>query len=218
MSKNARRRRQLIAGLGTTAAAVALGTGSAAAQSPARTFQPVRHPEDDWFAARPGKHRVVLDTVSVAGVEDAIRFANNLYNGSKSGYRVEEADMAMVICLRHRATPYAYTDALWSKYGRVLDRRDEGDNANGGPVPTVNRYNSGERTPLSDLARRGVHFMVCGTASRGIAQRAAGQTGNADAVFKELEANLIPNGHIVAAGVVGVTHAQEHGYAYLYVG
>ena len=218
MAKNTNRRRQLIAGLGTTAAAMAMGSGTAAAQAPARSFEPARHAQDDWFATRPGKHRVILDTVSVAGVEDAIRFANNLYNGSKSGYRVEEADMAIVVCLRHRATPYAYTDALWSKYGRVLDRRDEGDNANAGPTPTVNRYNSGERTPLSDLAKRGLHFMVCGTASRGIAQRAAGPTGNADAVFKELEANLIPNAHIVAAGVVGVTHAQEHGYAYLYVG
>ena len=217
MAKNANRRRQLIAGFGTTAAAVALGTGSAAAQSPAGTFQPVRHPEDDWFVTRPGKHRVVLDTTSAAGVADAIRFANNLFNGSKSGYRVDEADMAIVICLRHRATPHAYTDALWSKYGRVLDRRDEDTNASG-PVPTTNLYNSGERPQLSDLARRGVHFMVCGTASRGIAQRAAGPNGNADAVFRELEATLIPNAHIVAAGVVGVTHAQEQGYSYLYVG
>lgn len=217
MPKTARGRRQVIAGLGTTAAAVALGTNTAAAQAPAGAFQPARHAEDTWFATRPGKHRVVLDTTSVAGVEDAIRFANNLFNGSKSGYRVDETDMAVVICLRHRATPYAYTDALWSKYGRVLDRRDEGDGGNG-PAPTTNRHNSGDRPALSELAKRGVHFMVCGTASRGIAQRAAGQNGNADAVFKELEANLIPNGHIVAAGVVGVTHAQEYGYSYLYVG
>ena len=148
---------------------------------------------------------------------DAIRFACNLFNGSKSGYSVDEADMAIVICLRHRATPFAYTDALWSKYGRVLDRADENTNSSA-PFSTTNRYESGARRQLTDLAKRGVHFMVCGTASRGIAQRAAAPNGNADAVFKELEANLIPNGHIVAAGVVGVTHAQEHGYSYLYVG
>ena len=125
--------------------------------------------------------------------------------------------MAIVICLRHRATPFAYTNTLWSKYGRVLDRRDEDSNATG-PVPTTNLYNSGDRPQLAEMAKRGVQFMVCGTASRGIAQRAAGPSGNADAVFKELEATLIPNGHIVAAGVVGVTHAQEYGYTYLYVG
>jgi intracellular sulfur oxidation DsrE/DsrF family protein len=217
VAKNANRRRQLLAGIGTTAAAMAVGTGTAAGQTPAISFQPARHAEDEWFATRPGKHRVILDTVSVAGVEDAVRFANNLFNGSKSGYRVDEADMAIVVCLRHRATPHAYTDALWSKYGRVLDRRDENPEASG-PMPTANRYDTAGRTQLSDLAKRGAHFMVCGTASRGIAQRAAGPNGNVDAVFKELEATLIPNGHIVAAGVVGVTHAQEYGYSYLYVG
>jgi intracellular sulfur oxidation DsrE/DsrF family protein len=217
VAKNSNRRRQLIAGLGTTAAAVALGRGTAAAQEQARPFQPARYEKDDWFATRPGKHRVVLDTVSAVGVEDAIRFANNLLNGSKSGYSVDEADMAIVVCLRHRATPHAYTDALWSKYGAVLDRRDENPSASG-PAPTTNRYNTVGRTPLADLAKRGVHFMVCGTASRGIATRAAGPNGNVDAVFKELEANLLPNGHIVPAGVVGVAHAQEHGYSYLYVG
>ena len=60
--------------------------------------------------------------------------------------------------------------------------------------------------------------MVCGTASRGAARRVAGQNGDADAVFKEIEAGLIPNARIVAAGVVGVTHAQEFGYSYLFVG
>jgi intracellular sulfur oxidation DsrE/DsrF family protein len=217
MATNSKRRRQLIAGLGTTAAAVALSSGRAIAQTAAGTFQPARHSQDDWFVTRPGKHRVILDTVSPDGVADAIRFATNLFNGSKSGYSVEEADMTIVVCLRHRATPYAYTDALWSKYGRILDRRDENPNATA-PVPTTNLYNSGERAQLSDLAKRGLQFMVCATASRGIATRAAGAGGNVDAVFKELEANLVPNGHLVAAGVVGVTHAQEHGYSYLYVG
>jgi intracellular sulfur oxidation DsrE/DsrF family protein len=216
MATHARRRRQLIAGLGTTAAAVALGRG-AAAQPAARPFEPARHAQDDWFATRPGRHRVVLDTTSVAGVPDAIRFATNLFGGSTSGYGLEDADLALVICLRHRATPFAYTDALWGKYGRILDRRDENPAATT-PVPTVNVYNSGERAQLSDLARRGVHFMVCGTASRNIAVRAAGAGGNADAVLKEMEAHFIPNAHMVAAGVVGVTHAQERGYTYLYVG
>jgi hypothetical protein len=31
----------------------------------------------------------------------------------------------------------------------------------------------------------------------------------------ELSANLIPNGHLVAAGVVAVNRAQEYGYTLL---
>ena len=219
MADTRKRRRQLIAGLGTTAAAVALGTSTVAGQAPSARFQPARHSEDDWFASLRGKHRVILDTTSPGGVANAIRFAGNLFNGSKSGYDVDEADMAIVICLRHRATPYAYTDELWSKYGRVLNRNeDDPDTSASAPVPTTNTHNSGGHPELSDLARRGLHFMVCATASRNIARRVAGASGDADAIFKELGAHLIPNGHFVAAGVVGVTHAQEVGYSYLFVG
>jgi intracellular sulfur oxidation DsrE/DsrF family protein len=35
------------------------------------------------------------------------------------------------------------------------------------------------------------------------------------AVYKELLANVIPNGHIVAAGVLAVGRSQEYGYALL---
>jgi len=39
-----------------------------------------------------------------------------------------------------------------------------------------------------------------------------------EAVLKEMTSNLIPNARMVAAGVVGVTHAQEYGFTLLYVG
>ncbi|NOT27675.1 MAG: hypothetical protein HOP16_16435 [Acidobacteria bacterium] len=212
MSKIKRGRRQLITGLGTSAAAIALGSAPAAAQT-ASAFQPARHAEDGWFANRPGKHRVILDTTTPEAIPDAVRFAGNLFTGNKAGYNVDDADVAIVICLRHAATVYGYNDALWSKYGRAL-RGTEAP----GPAPTANPHNSGERPPLSDLAKRGIQFMVCGTASRGAARRVAGANGDADAVFKEIETGLIPNARLVAAGVVGVTHAQEYGYSYLFVG
>jgi hypothetical protein len=39
--------------------------------------------------------------------------------------------------------------------------------------------------------------------------------GNAEAVYKELAANLIPNSHLVAAGVLATNRAQEYGYTLL---
>ncbi|NUN16097.1 MAG: hypothetical protein HUU55_20925, partial [Myxococcales bacterium] len=85
---------------------------------------------------------------------------------------------------------------------------------------TANQYDTGDRRQLSGLARRGVHFIVCGSASQGIARRIAGAGGDADATMKEMTANMIPNSHIAVgvAGVVPVAHAQERGYSYLYVG
>ena len=62
----------------------------------------------------------------------------------------------------------------------------------------------------------GTHFAVCGMASRGLASSIAADTGlDADAVYKELMANTIPNSHVVSAGVLAVNRAQEHGYTLL---
>lgn len=204
-------RRRVLAGLGAAATAAGLGTAvTARAQAPA-PFTPAFHPHDDWMSAMPGKHRVVLDVTTPEGVPDGIRFAGNLFNGNKSGYGVEEAELALILVLRHSATAYGYNDAIWAKHGKTMD-------AKAATPPTANPFNSGERMQLSGLAKRGVQFIVCGTASRGLASRIAGQGGDVDAVLKDMSANLIPNARIVSAGVVGVTHAQERGFTLLYVG
>ncbi len=197
----------MIAGLGAVAAAGALSGRTARAQgaSAPAPFAPALHAEDDWMSAMRGRHRIVLDVTSADGVPDAIRFTGNLFTGHKTGYDVDEADVAIVMCLRHGATGYGYGDAFWAKYGRIIA-------PNAAPVPTANPY------ALAPLARRGVQFMVCGTASRGLAGRIAGQGGDAEAVLTEMRANLLPSARIVAAGVVGVVHAQERGFSLIYVG
>jgi intracellular sulfur oxidation DsrE/DsrF family protein len=68
------------------------------------------------------------------------------------------------------------------------------------------------------MVKRGVQFMVCATASRGVSRMLAGPNGDAEAAFKELSANLIPNARLVSAGVIGVTRAQEYGYSLIYAG
>lgn len=211
MSSAKHDRRTLITGLGLAATSATFGARGADAQGAVTPFTPARHEQDGWMSAMPGRHRVVLDVVTPTGVPDGIRFAGNLFTGNKTGYGVEDAEMALIMVLRHSATAYGYTDAIWSKHGKTLDSK-------AAPPPVANPFNSGERMQLSGLAKRGVQFIICGTASRGLAGRIAGQGGDADAVLKELAANLIPNARIVSAGVVGVTHAQEHGFTYLYVG
>jgi intracellular sulfur oxidation DsrE/DsrF family protein len=213
MTKQIKGRRAMIAGLGAVATAGALGGRGARAQgtSTSAPFEPALHTEDAWMSGMRGTHRMVLDVTTPEGVPDGIRFAGNLFNGHKTGYGVDEAEVAIIMCLRHGATAYGYGDAIWGKYGKTID-------AKATPSPTANPFNSGARMQFSDLATRGVQFIVCGTASRGLAGRIAGPGGDADAVLKEMAANLNPNARIVAAGVVGVIHAQERGFRLLYVG
>jgi intracellular sulfur oxidation DsrE/DsrF family protein len=211
--KQIKGRRAMLAGLGAVATAGALGVRAAQAQavSVSVPFAPTLHIEDAWMSGIGGRHRIVLDVTTPEGVPDGIRFAGNLFTAHKTGYGVDEADVAIILCLRHGATGYGYGDAIWSKYGKTIEAKTT-------PPPTANPFNSGSRTQLTELAKRGVQFMVCGTASRGLAGRIAGPGGDADAVLKEMRADLIPSARIVAAGVVGVVHAQERGFSLVYVG
>jgi intracellular sulfur oxidation DsrE/DsrF family protein len=47
----------------------------------------------------------------------------------------------------------------------------------------------------------------------GMIARAAGS--NAEAVNKELMANLVSNGRMVPAGIIAVNRAQERGYSFV---
>lgn len=217
MASTKQNRRALIGGLGMAATTAAL-TGRTVQAQGATPFTPAKHDIDAWMGAMPGKHRVVLDVTSPTGVPDGIRFAGNLFNGHKSGYAVDEKDVVQVLCLRHYAMPFALTDAVWSAHGPALAKILNYTDPRGGPPPTANPFNSGERKQLADLTARGVRFMVCETASRSFSRALAGQGGDADAMFKLFSDNLIPQARYVSAGVVGVTHAQEHGYSLLFVG
>lgn len=211
MTSPKRDRRAIITGLGMAATSATIGVRGVEAQAARPPFTPARHDIDAWMGAMPGKHRVVLDIVTPEKVVEGLRFAGNVFNGNKSGYGVEESEMAIIVVLRHTATPYGFGDAIWAKYGKILEPKTT-------PPPAANPHNSGERMLLSGLAKRGVQFMLCGTASRLYAGRIAGPGGDTDAVLKEITANLVPNARLVSAGVVGVTHAQEYGFSMLYVG
>ena len=211
MSKQIKGRRALLASLGTVAAAGAFASKAGAQGTTTPAFAPTLHAEDAWMSGIPGKHRVVMDVTTLEKMPDVVRFVSNLFTAYKSGYAVDAVDLAIVVLFRHGATAMGYADAIWAKYGKSIDARAT-------PPPTTNPFNAGGRTQLADMAKQGVQFMVCGTASRNLAGRIAGQGGNADAVMKEMAENLIPGSRIVPAGVISVTHAQERGFALLYVG
>jgi intracellular sulfur oxidation DsrE/DsrF family protein len=224
MEEDVQARRSWLSGLGVTVAAFVLGSGKALAQSAESPFRPARHPEDDWLEALPGEHRTFIDSSTADGAGDAMLYANNLYLANQSGYGLGEQDVAVVVCLRHASTVFAFNDAMWAKYGKVLsDRAALTDPKNQQP-PSINPLNTAapgsasanRGITLDSLVKKGAHFAVCSLATRRLASMAASATGgNADAVVKELMANAIANSHFVPAGVVAVTRAQERGYTLL---
>ncbi len=236
-------RRRFMTGLG--AAAVAAGGGIAGAEpqagggsrstAAASVFRPARHPKDDWLDQLPGRHRIFIDAVTPHGAGEAALFAANLYDANESAYGLKDNDQAIVICMRHFATPFAYSDAFWAKHGKfasemlrsidpdleILDPKTK--------QPALrNLYQVTDVDPMSlpnfgntldSLIKRGTRIAICDAATHFIAGQAAkAMNGDADAIYKELVASAVPSSTFVAAGVVAVNRSQERGYTLIYAG
>jgi intracellular sulfur oxidation DsrE/DsrF family protein len=228
MTQKKSNRRRFITGLGAAAAAAGAGAVGASAQTPAAArFQSTRHTADDWMDRLPGKHRMVVDGVTANGAGEAVLFASNLYAANKAGYELGDADLGVIVVMRHFATPFAFTDAMWTKYGKAMSAMLSFTDPKTKEVPTINLFNSaayGLTLPnlgntIDALVKRGTQFAVCDMAMHFVAgQLAAAGGGDADAIYKDFAANLVPNSHIVPAGVVAVNRAQERGYTLIYAG
>ncbi len=223
-------RRSFLSHVGVAAAALGLGGAKAFAQRsesdraqavtdrPQQTtaeraspWQPARHQMDDWLDQIPGKHRLFFDTLSDAGLREARGFANNYFDGNKNGYGLEQNDLAVIICLRHSATPFAFTDPFWAKYGPAIAGSLELTD----PKIAVNPH----RAQLDALIKRGVHYAVCDVASHRYAGLIARKThGDAEAIYKEMTATVVGNAHFVTAGIIAVNRAQERGYSIAHAG
>jgi hypothetical protein len=217
-------RRSFLARFAAAAAVFGLGESSAhtqesrpasAAAPPETRWQPAREAKDDWYDQIPGKHRLFFDSVSPDGVASAIRFAENFFTGNKNGYGLEPAEVAVVICLRHRATQFAFTDAIWAKHGAALSESDKFTDPKTNQAPIVNVYRAG----LEAHVKHGVHFAVCDLSTHRLANFIARKIdANPDAIYKELTTTAVGNAHFVAAGILAVNRAQERGYALASVG
>lgn len=206
-------RRTLLSGMGVVALAGAtLASAPARAQQKPGGFEPRRHELDAWMDALPGSHRIFIDTDSNSGATNALRYATNILNAQVNAYQGKDQDMAMIICLRHASTGLGFNDAMWAKYGSTFGAmgRPPGGQEQ---APTSNA----QTAAIAAAAARGIQFAICDAAttlmSGMIARRASLK---AEDVHAELIANLVPNGHMVPAGVMALTRAQEYGYSFLY--
>lgn len=141
-----------------------------------------------WFDTLAGKYRVILDTTSAHGAGEGLQYSANVYNANRTGYQLENGDIALVLCLRHFATIFAFNNAMWAKYDKQLAEAGEFTDPKATAPPKTNPHNSSDRPPLDNLAKRGAHFAVCGLATPCFAGLIAGEGGDTDAVFKKLSA------------------------------
>ena len=149
----------------------------------------------------------------MSGIESALLYANNFYIASQTGYSLGNADTAVVIVVRHMSTPFGYNDAMWKKYGATLSKMTGAVDPQTKQPAMTNIQLAGGDASIGNLVKRGAQFAVCQMATRFFAgPLAQASGGTADAVYTELTSNLVPNSHMVAAGILAVNRAQERGY------
>ena len=202
---------RLNAGAASIAALVMGGVAMAQVKSaPAARWEPARHDKDDWMDQIPGKHRLVIDTTTPDGFRDGLLFASNFMLANRNDYGLQNQDLAVIVVTRHLSTAYGYNNDMWAKYGASL--ADAQADAQGKAAPKANP----SAASLAALSNQGVQFAVCAMATSrlaGVIARAVG--GNAEAINKELIANLVSNARMVPAGIVAVNRAQERGYSFV---
>ena len=176
-------------------------------------------PPDAWLDRPGSRHRLAFDTTTAAGIQGAVRFADNYFIANKAAYGLDAEVLAVVIIVRHLSTPFGYDDAMWARYGKTFiellgltgQLADAAVHAN--PLGAA-AGRSPDQATLSTLAGKGTRFAVCAMASEAMAGMVAQATHqDAEVVKRELTSNLIENALLVPAGIVIVNRAQEHGYA-----
>src|SRR5947199_9031870 len=219
-------RRSFVSRFGGGAAALMVTMGGEVQPQSAISgrWQPERHKGECWLDRLPRKHRFVFDSTMPEGFGYALLYASNYFVANRDGYGLQDSDLAVVIVARHFATPFAFNDAMWKKYGATISRLASFTDPKTKQVPTSNLYNlpdSGlpnRSANIDTLIKRGVQFAVCEMATKQIAEPlAAASGGKAESVFKELSTNLVANSRFVPAGIVAVNRAQERGYAFVSV-
>jgi intracellular sulfur oxidation DsrE/DsrF family protein len=199
------------AAFGSAFSAGALLPNSARADSAPRAGG---HPEDAWLDDMKGMHKLIYDGVTAENGFNGWFYARNFLIANALGYKMKDSDCSVVVSVRHLSTVYGFNDAMWAKYplGEIVKLTDPATSK----APVKNLH-AGE---AKELAGRGIRLAVCGLATSFFAGELAKKSGGTAAdIEQELKANLVvPQARIVAAGVVVVSRAQEHGFTYTYVG
>jgi hypothetical protein len=167
------------------------------------------------------KHKAVFDSPEI-GEGVAVYHAFGYLRAVKDVFGTGDSDASVVVVIRHSAIPMLFNDAMWAKYdlGKETKTKDyrtkkivtrniwyQAVDAQGNPV-------SDERLTASikSLTARGVIFVGCDLATRGMAYQLAQKTKQEQrVVYEELKQNLVPGATLMPTGIFATLLAQEAG-------
>lgn len=224
-SPSSRRRfiQNVVGGTAAIAAGGATGELLAQQQGGIPVYPP---PQGGWDLAwtdrvERARYRAVFDAAEIG---DGIAMTNvQVYMaGYKEVYNAADADMAVVLVIRHQAIQMALNDAIWeqAKFGEALNLKDQSTGEPTRRNPWGPRRNAdgtpGRAGPIDGLIARGAIVLCCNLAL----MRVAGQYARTAKIPVE-EArklfidSLIPGVIRQTSGVFATTRAQAAGAQFI---
>lgn len=215
-------RRSFVARLATGAAAFGTALGGISVITPEANATSLADEMDVWFGSMKGENKIIYDCSAISGAPDGVMFARNLIKFSADKLGTKDSQNSVVVCFRHFATPFGYTDAMWAKYPAFVSMLNIVDPTTKKPATRnylLHEEIEGEAgANIPGIRAHGVQFAICGAATAYFAKQLAGKTGDAKKIEADLAANLIPGARMAPAGVVAVQRAQKAGFGYTFTG
>lgn len=181
---------------------------------------PTVEPSNNWLKGLTAKHRQFFDSPSPNGGIPLVHVMN-YYDTYNKAFGVKDADIDAVLTFYGATTFYGLSDAAWAKYrlGEFLETDDPatGKRATSNPwraAPVI----LGMTLPtasIESLHKRGATLILCNNALQIFSGMLAAKRGlNADAVYEDLKANILPGVELIPGMVVAVEQAARAGLSY----
>lgn len=231
-------RRGFLAQLATAVVGVAAGALARPARAVAETMPnggvpadttaaPTGHWDLSWIGKITAPHRQLFDSPQIDDGA-ALSKASLFLAGYHEVYGTSDADVNVVIVIRHHAIPMALASDTWARYDFIGDQTKlkdptTGHSAKRNPFVGVKDDDKyalvSPDASLDALVARGAIVLVCNLALGGFADQIADKTKQrVDAVRSELARSLVAGATLVPSGIFGVARAEEAGCHYMSLG
>ena len=178
-----------------------------------------KEPSNKWLEGLTAKHKQFFDAPAPNGGIPLVHVMN-YYDTYNKAFAVKDGDIDAVLTFYGSTTFYGLNDAAWAKYqiGEFLETND----ATGKPA-TANPWRAtpnilGMTLPqasIESLRKRGATFILCNNALTIFSALLAQKRGlDANVVYQDLKANILPEVDLVPGMVVAVEQAQRAGLSY----
>ncbi len=208
--------------IAATATMAAARVGIAAtepAMKSSTTHAGPKEPSNKWLEGLTAKHKQFFDAPAPNGGIPLVHVMN-YYDTYNKAFAVKDADIDAVLTFYGSTTFYGLNDAAWAKYqlGEFLETND----ATGKPA-TANPWRAAPnilgmtlpQASIESLHKRGATLILCNNALTIFSALLAQKRGlDANVVYQDLKANILPEVDLVPGMVVAVEQAQRAGLSY----